>query len=128
MQRTTHTWRRACVPLVGLLLLLVLPTGAWAGTKCVGPYALTDDGYVPAAAGDDVRQWPGDATVNLAITAGTLSVAIEGKLDGGDFAGLGTMTTTSTAQFHGPLHRVRALVSSCSSCDATIVLCFTRDE
>lgn len=127
MQRTNHTWRRRVVFPVALLLCLSA-TPAFAIGLCLGPYTLNSDNYAPSSDGDDVTDWQGDFTVNLSKTAGTMSVAVEGKLNGGGFASLGTMTTTGIAQFHGPLHKLRFTVSSCSSCVATIIVCASKGQ
>lgn len=117
---------RGWAVLLALPLLLVRPAYA-DSPKCLGPYTLTSNNFAPADTGDEIEQWTGDFTVNLAKTSGTLTVSVEGKLRGGDWASLGTMSTTSIAQFHGPLHALRFSVSSCSSCVATIVACAARD-
>ena len=116
-----------CSASVGVMLLLASPT--WAGpAHCFGPYAITATGAIPAAAGDDVRDWTGDVTVNLKVTSGSLSLDVEGKLDGGDWGTFGTVTTTSVSQFHGPLDRLRHNVTACMSCVATIVTCANKGD
>jgi hypothetical protein len=125
----THLFRTARRGLLALPVLLLLASPAAADApKCVGPYTLNSDNFAPDATGDDVEQWVGDFTVNLVKTTGTLNVSVEAKLPGGDFASLGTMSTTSIAQFHGPLYKLRFTVSSCSSCLATIVACASRGD
>jgi hypothetical protein len=116
------------LPVLTLLGLLSAPSSAWAAPKCLGPYTLTSNNYAPDTTGDDVRDWWGDFTVNLAVTSGTLTVSVESTLDGGAFASLGSMSTTSIAQFHGPLHRLRFLVSGCSTCNATVIACAAKGE
>jgi hypothetical protein len=130
MRQSLHMTTERCLTRVlpVLLILLALAAPAWASPKCLGPYTLTSNNYAPDQAGDDVRDWWGDFTVNLVVTSGTLSVSVEAKLDGADFASLGSMSTTSIAQFHGPLHRLHFLVSSCSSCNATIIACAAKGE
>ncbi len=128
-RRTTHHFISVATALVLATLgvcLLVSPVSA--GTNCYGPYSLTSTNYAPTTDGDDVRDWWGDFTVNLAITSGTMALNVEGKLDGGTFASLGTMNATAIAQFHGPLHRLRFNVTSCSSCVATIIACAAKGE
>jgi hypothetical protein len=127
MQRTNHTWRRRVVFPVALLLLC-LSTPAFAAQNCYGPYTLNSDNYAPDTTGDDVRDWVGDFTVNLSVTTGTLNVSVESKLEGGGFTSLGQMTTTSIAQFHGPLHKLRYRVTSCSSCLATVIACANKGQ
>jgi hypothetical protein len=127
MQRTTLTWRRRVVFPVALLLC-VLSTPAFATQNCYGPYTLNSDNYAPDTVGDDVQDWVGDFTINLAVTSGTLNVSVESKLNGGAFTSLGQMTTTGIAQFHGPLHKLRYLVTSCSSCLATVIACANRGQ
>jgi hypothetical protein len=124
--RTTKTRGRL---LVLLLCFFLAPQLAHAAqSNCYGPYTLNSDNYAPDTTGDDTRDWVGDFTINLAIASGTMNVSVEAKLDGGGYASLGQMTTTGIAQFHGPLHRLRYLVSSCSSCVATIIACANRGQ
>lgn len=115
--------RRSWLLLAALALVIGSATPALAIPRCFGPYTLSSTNFAPDTTGDAVLDWWGDFSVNLAVTSGTLSVNVEGKLDGGGFASLGTMTSTSIAQFHGPLHRLRFNVTACSSCVATIVAC-----
>lgn len=114
------------------MTVIVMAGAVWLGTgtahagvlaHCYGPFTLNSNNYAPDSVGMDVADWTGDFTVNLGVTSGTLTVAVEGQLAGGTFASLGSVTTTSLAQFHGPLSRLRFSVSSCSSCLATIVAC-----
>jgi hypothetical protein len=109
-----------------VLLLLASPAFADA-PKCLGPYTLNSVNYAPSTDGDVVETWTGDFTINLAKSAGTMTVAVEAMLPGGDWASLGSMSTTAIAQFHGPLYKLRFNVSACSSCLATIVACAARD-
>ena len=127
MQRTNHAWRRRVV--LPVALLLCLTGSAFAEQpKCLGPYTLNSNNYAPDTTGDDVEAWTGDFSVNLGITSGTLTVTVEAKLNNGTFASLGQMTTTAITQFHGPLHRLRFLVTNCSSCNATITACATKGD
>ena len=128
MQRAQFTRQRRRVVLPVLLLCLT-SAPAWAGAaRCFGPYPLTSANYAPSTTGDDVTDWTGDFTINLSIASGTMSLNVESKLDGGGFASLGTMNATAIAQFHGPLHRLRYNVTSCSSCNATIIACANKGD
>lgn len=112
-----------------LAAVCLLPSRAHAKAQCFGPYTLNSvNNYAPTTDGDDVQDWSGDFTVNLAVSAGTLSVNVESKLNGGAFASLGTMNASSIAQFHGPLHRLRYNVTACSSCVATILACANKGD
>ena len=116
----------ALIVLLGASCLL--PSHVQAKAQCFGPYTLNSTNYAPSTEGDDVRDWVGDFTINLSIASGTMALNVEGKLDGGAFASLGTMNATAVAQFHGPLHRLRYNVTSCSSCLATIIACANKGD
>jgi hypothetical protein len=134
MRQSLHMTTERCLwrvfpVLLFLLALVATPAPAWASPKCLGPYTLTsNNNYAPDQAGDDVRDWWGDFTVNLVVTSGTVTLSVEAKLDGGEFASLGTMSTTSIAQFHGPPHRLHFFTTACSSCNATVIACAAKGE
>lgn len=115
--------------LAGLLAWLVAAP-AYAGPRCWGPYTLSSNNYAPDSTGDDILDWVGDFSAQLAIGSGSLTVTVEAQNPGmgNSFAGIGQMTTTSIAQFHGPLSRLRFSVTSCSSCNATISVCGNAAE
>jgi hypothetical protein len=109
---------------MAVLAALTWASPAQALPKCWGPYTLNSDNYAPDTTGEYIFDWIGDFTVQLAIASGTMTVTSEARLPGmASFVALGQQTTSSAPQFHGPFERVRFLVTSCSSCLATLTVC-----
>lgn len=113
--------------LLALGMLSVWPVAAHAegpknATNFGRPLTLNSVNYAPSETGIPTGDYDGDCTANLVLTSGTLSVNVEGKLEGGGFVNMGTLTTSSLVSLSGPIQYVRFNVTACSSCLATAVL------
>jgi hypothetical protein len=111
-----------------VLLLLLLASPAWAqpgpqnASNFGQPMTLNSVNYAPDTTGIPLGDYDGVCTANIVKTSGTFSVNVEGKLKGGDFASMGTVTSTSLVTIEGPLEYIRFNVTACSSCLGTAVL------
>lgn len=107
------------------VLLCCVPAYAADGDQASNfgrPLTLNSVNYAPDTTGIYLGNFDGTCTANIVKSSGTFSVSVEGKLTGGEFASMGTVTSTSLVTIDGPLEYIRFNVTACSSCLGTAVL------
>jgi hypothetical protein len=85
--------------------------------KTFGPYTLNAAAPTnyPSDAGVRVSEFDADCMVQLAITAGVISVDVEAQLQGsGAWVNTGTLSTSGLNALTGPLDFVRFHVTTCT--------------
>jgi hypothetical protein len=113
---------RVLLGLVLLLPVLAHAEGPGNASNFGLPMTLNSVNYAPDTTGIYLGNFDGTCTANIVKASGTFSVNVEGKLTGGDFASMGTVTSTSLVTIDGPLEYIRFNVTACSSCLGTAVL------